>query len=210
MTQTAALPLHLLHLDASSRYQGSVSRALSARLVESLRSELGEEAVVRRRDVAAGLPFVDADWIGANFTPAEQRSAQQRQALAQSDALVKELAEADIIVIATPVYNFSIPASLKAWVDLVARAGLTFRYTENGPVGLLTGKKAYVILATGGTPVGSDIDFASGYLRHLLGFIGIDDVTLISADRLMQQADAALADAERQIAAAVAGLRAAA
>jgi len=209
MTATPAKPLHVLHLDASSRYQGSVSRALSGQFIDTLRNEMGEPAV-RHRDVAAGLPFVDADWIGANFTPAEQRSAQQRQRLAESDTLVAELVAADVIVIGTPVYNFSIPASLKAWVDLVARAGLTFRYTENGPVGLLKGKKAYVVIATGGTPVGSDIDFASGYLRHLLGFIGIDDVTLIAADRLMQQADTALVGAEQQIVQAVAALRAAA
>ncbi|MGD8935096.1 MAG: NAD(P)H-dependent oxidoreductase [Thiogranum sp.] len=209
MSTTAANPLHVLHVDASSRYRDSVSRALSGKFIETLRSEM-QAPVVRHRDVAAGLPFVDADWIGANFTPAEQRSEQQQQRLARSDALVAELVDADVIVIGTPVYNFSIPASLKAWVDLVARAGLTFRYTENGPVGLLKGKKAYVIIATGGTPVGSDIDFASGYLRHLLGFIGVDDVTVIGADRLMQQADTALAGAEQQIVQAVAALRAAA
>ena len=209
MTATAANHLHVLHVDASSRYQGSVSRALSARFIETLRTQLGE-ALVRHRDVAAGLPFVDADWIDANFTPTETRSEQQQQALAQSDALVRELVDADVIVIGTPVYNFCIPASLKAWVDLVARAGLTFRYSENGPVGLLKGKKAYVIIASGGTPIGSDIDFASGYLRHLLGFLGIGDVTLITADRLMQQADTALAGAEQQIAQAVTGLRTAA
>ncbi|MCG6864026.1 MAG: NAD(P)H-dependent oxidoreductase [Thiogranum sp.] len=209
MTTTATPPLNVLHVDASGRYQGSVSRALSGKFIETLRNEMGEP-VIRHRDVARGLPFVDADWIGANFTPAEQRSEQQQQRLAESDALVGELVPADVIVIGTPVYNFSIPASLKAWVDLVARAGLTFRYTENGPVGLLEGKKAYVIVATGGTPVGSDIDFASGYLRHLLGFIGIDDVTIIGADRLMQQADTALAGAEQQIVQAVAALRAAA
>jgi len=201
--------LNVLHLDASSRYDGSVSRTLSDKFVATLRQELGEATVVHR-DVAPGLPFVDADWIAANFTPAEQRTREQQQRLAQSDALVQELVDADIIVVGTPVYNFSIPASLKAWVDLVARAGLTFRYTENGPVGLLEGKKAYVIIATGGTPVGSDIDFASGYLRHLLGFIGIDDMTIIGADRLMQQADTAVADAEQQITDAVAALRAAA
>lgn len=201
--------LKVLHLDASSRYEGSVSRTLSGRFIEALRGDMNETDV-RQRDVASGLPFVDADWVGANFTRADQRSEQQRQKLAQSDALVQELVDADIIVIGTPVYNFSIPASLKAWIDLVARAGLTFRYTENGPEGLLKGKKAYVIVATGGTRVGSDIDFATGYLRHVFGFIGIDDVTVIGADRLMQQADAAVADAEQQITRAVAALRAAA
>ena len=90
----------------------------------------------------------------------------------------------DVVVIGAPMYNFSIPAALKAWIDLVARAGLTFRYTENGPVGMLENKKAYVMLATGGTSIGSEIDYASGYLRHVLGFLGIHDVELISAERM--------------------------
>jgi FMN-dependent NADH-azoreductase len=203
MIPAPAQPPHLLHIDASSRYQDSVSRRLSARLVETWRATR-TAAVVRQRDVTVGLPFVDADWIAANFTPPGQRSDAQRRTLAQSDALVEELTAADVVVIGTPVYNFSIPASLKAWVDQVARVGRTFRYTENGPVGLLEGKQAYVVIATGGTPVGSDIDFASTYLRHVLGFIGIEDVTVIGADRLMQDADAALAEAERQITQAVA------
>jgi len=198
-------PLHVLHVNASGRYDGSVTRTLSARFIETLQASR-RKLHVQQRDVATGLPFIDADWIGANFTPAEQRSAPQRQTLAQSDALVEELKAADILVIGSPVYNFSIPASLKAWIDLVARAGLTFRYTDNGPVGLLTDKKAYVVLASGGTPIGSDIDFASGYLRHLLGFIGIDDVTVIAAERLMQQADGAVSAAEQQIQQAVANL----
>ena len=88
-------------------------------------------------------------------------------------------------MIGVPVYNFGIPASLKAWVDLVARARETFRYSENGPVGLLEGKKAYILLASGGTPVGSDVDFASNYLKFILGFLGITDVTVIAADQLM-------------------------
>lgn len=203
MTPTPAQPLNLLHIDASSRYQDSVSRRLSARLVDTWRATQ-TAAVVRQRDVAVGLPFVDADWIAANFTPAGQRSDAQRCTLAQSDALVEELTAADVVVIGTPIYNFSIPASLKAWIDQVARVGRTFRYTENGPVGLLEDKQAYVVIATGGTPIGSDIDFASTYLRHVLGFIGIDDVTVIGADRLMQDADAALAEAERHITQAVA------
>ena len=87
-------------------------------------------------------------------------------------------------MIGSPIYNFSVPASLKAWIDLVARAGVTFRYTANGPQGLLSNKKAYVIVASGGTEIGSRIDFASRYLRHVLEFLGIDDVTIIPAERL--------------------------
>jgi FMN-dependent NADH-azoreductase len=203
------VPLRLLQVTASGRYNGSVTRDLSARFVTALRERVAA-LQVHERDVAAGLPFIDADWIGANFTPADRRSDAQQQVLAQSNALVQELADADILVIAAPIYNFSIPASLKAWIDLVARAGLTFRYTANGPVGLLRGKKAYVVLASGGTAIGSDIDFASGYLRHALGFIGIDDVTFIAAERLMQQADTAAVTAEQQIRAAVKDLNRAA
>jgi len=209
MSTPSDTPLRLLHVTASGRYNGSVTRELSARFVAAL-SERVAALQVRERDVATGLPFIDADWIGANFTPADRRSDAQHQVLAQSNALVQELADADILVIAAPIYNFSIPASLKAWIDLVARAGLTFRYTENGPVGLLSGKKAYVVLASGGTAIGSDIDFASGYLRHVLGFIGIDAVTFIAAERMMQQAETAAVTAEQQIRAAVEALHMAA
>jgi FMN-dependent NADH-azoreductase len=117
---------------------------------------------------------LDTDWVTANFTPPEERGEAERAALAESDALVAELKAADVLVIGVPIYNFGIPAALKAWVDLVARARVTFRYTEQGPVGLLTGKRAYLAVASGGTPVGSAIDFATGYLRHVLGFLGID------------------------------------
>ncbi len=197
--------LRLLHVTASGRHDGSVSRDLSRRFIEALRDRQ-PTVQVQPRDVASGLPFVDADWIGANFTPPDQRTEAQKAVLARSDTLVQELVATDIVLIAAPVYNFSIPASLKAWIDLVARVGMTFRYSDNGPVGLLQGKKAYVVLASGGTPIGSEIDFASGYLRHVLGFIGIDDVTLIAAERLMQQAEDAVNHAEQQIRQAVAEL----
>jgi len=90
---------------------------------------------------------------------------------------------ADVLVIGVPIYNFGIPAALKAWVDMVARARLTFRYTEQGPEGLLRVKRAYLVVASGGTAAGSAVDFATGYLRHVLGFLGIDDVEIIAADR---------------------------
>ena len=101
--------------------------------------------------------------------------------LATADALIGELADADVVVIGAPIYNFGVPAALKAWVDMVARARLTFRYTENGPEGLLTGKKAYVVVPSGGVPVGSEVDFATPYLRHALAFIGITDVKFVGA-----------------------------
>ena len=160
----------ILHIDASARRTGSATRDLSARIVQ----HLGANRIIRR-DLATPLPLLTEDWITANFTPADQRDATQRDLLALSDELVKELQQADTVVIGLPIYTFSVPAAFKAWIDLVARAGLTFSYTENGPKGLLEGKRAILAIASGGTAVGSEIDFATGYARHVLGFIGIHD-----------------------------------
>lgn len=185
----------ILHINASARTAGSVTRDLGQTFVTRLLAK-SPDAKVIIRDVSRGVPFLNEEWIGATFTDPAARSAEQKMVLALSDTLVGELKEADTIVIGTPVYNFSIPATLKAWVDLVARARETFQYTENGPVGLLQGKKAYVIIASGGTKIGSEIDFAGNYLKHILGFIGISDVTMIAADQLMidpENRDAALA-----------------
>jgi FMN-dependent NADH-azoreductase len=184
----------LLHIDASARTEGSTTRSLSASVVERL-----APARTIRRDLASPLPLIDEAWVGANFTPADQRDAVQQDILALSDQLVQELIEADTIVIGAPVYNFSVPASLKAWIDLVARAGLTFSYTETGPKGLLEGKRAIVVLASGGTPIGSEVDFASGYITHVLGFLGITDVQVIAADSMAVDPDAAVAKAETAI-----------
>lgn len=172
--------MNILHIDASARFEGSISRTLTADVVAALEDRLGGARVVRR-DLADGLPLIDADWVAANFTPAEERTAAQRETLALSDELVGELAAADTIVIGAPIYNFSLPAVLKAWIDLTARARLTFRYTEKGPEGLLKGKKAYVVVPSGGVPVGSPVDFATPYLRHALGFVGITEVEFIGA-----------------------------
>jgi FMN-dependent NADH-azoreductase len=193
-----ATVLRLLRVDASARYSDSVSRRLLDRFEDQLRRR-HSRVITTIRDVARGLPFVDADWVAANFTAPDQRSDAQRTRLAQSDALVAELKAANVVVIGVPVYNFGIPASLKAWVDLVARAGLTFRYTSDGPEGLMTDKKAYLVVASGGVAVGSEADFASRYLRHMLGFLGITDVEVIGADQLALDAEAAVAGAETRI-----------
>ncbi len=194
--------LAILRIDASGRHDGSVSRALGDHLVEQLKAK-HPGASVAARDLAPGVPFVDASWIGANFTPAEARTNEQSAKLAVSDALIEEIETADILIIDTPIYNFGPPAVLKAWIDMVARAGKTFRYTENGPVGLLEGKKAYVAIASGGTEVGSEIDFLSGYLRHFLGFIGITDVELFAADQMMMRGAERVDHAKTEIAATV-------
>lgn len=185
----------VLRIEASARKSRSISRSLGDKVVARLRVQHPDLTVVER-DLADGIPFVTEDWIAANVTADEQRTTEQKEKLAVSDTLVAELQAADILVIGLPVYNFGPPAALKAWIDQVARARVTFRYTENGPVGLLTGKKAYVVAASGGTEVGGAVDFATPYLRHVLGFIGIKDVTLIAADRQMVDAEAASIRAE--------------
>lgn len=192
-------PLRVLRVDASGRQAGSVTRQLADRFLVAL-AQRHDEILVTRRDVAEGLPFVDAAWIGANATDPQARDAAQRQALAGSDALVREVQAADVLVIATPIYNFGVPASLKAWIDQIARARLTFHYTDSGPEGLLTGKRAYLLMASGGTPVGGAIDFATPWLKFVLGFLGITDVEVVAAERLMVQGENAIATAERRIA----------
>jgi FMN-dependent NADH-azoreductase len=195
----AKRPLKVLEVAASGRNDGSVSRMLSADLVGALEERHGSVELTRR-ELNRGLPFVDEAWISANFTAPDERSAEQRATLAASDALVAELQAADVVVIGSPIYNFGVPAALKAWIDMIARARLTFRYTENGPEGLLEGKKAYVIIASGGVPVDSAVDFATPYLRHALGFVGITDVEVIAADRLNSKADEAIDAARVRIA----------
>ncbi len=183
---------NILRIDASMRRTGSVSRRLTDKIVE----RLGPAEIVTR-DLADGVPIVDEAWIGANFTPEEERSEAQRATLTVSDELVAELKAADTVVIGVPVYNFGVPAALKAWVDQVARARVTFRYTPDGPKGLLEGKRVILAVASGGTEVDSAVDFAVPYLRFVLGFMGIEDVTVIAADRHMMREDAeGVAEAE--------------
>lgn len=185
--------MSILHIDSSAREEGSVSRELSDKIV----ARLGGPVI--RRDLRMAIPQIDEAWIAANTTPADARDVAQKEALALSDSLVDEIKAADTLVIGVPIYNFGIPAALKAWIDQIARAGLTFRYTENGPVGLLEGKRAIVVITSGGTPAGAEVDFASGYMRHVLGFIGIKDVEIVAADRLMLDAEASLNAANAQV-----------
>lgn len=169
----------LLRIDASSRTQGSTTRALADRLI----ARLSRKLTITHRDLAASPPpFVDGDWIAANLTPADERSDAHRQALSLSESLIGEWEAADLVVLACPIYNFAVPAAMKAYIDLICRARRTFRYSADGPVGLLEDRPTYVLMASGGTKLASQIDFASAYLRHVLSFIGISDVQLIAAD----------------------------
>lgn len=185
----------ILRIDASARTEGSITRDLTDQVV----ARLSPGHVVTRDLARNPVPQLDAEWVGANFTPKDARTPAQADALSLSDALVAEIAAADTLVIGVPIYNFGVPAALKAWVDHVARAGVTFQYSETGPKGLMTGKRAVLVAASGGTAAGSDIDFATGYMRHVLGFIGITDVVMVSADQMARDPETALRQAKSHI-----------
>ncbi|WP_435417185.1 NAD(P)H-dependent oxidoreductase [Parerythrobacter aurantius] len=175
---------HILHITASIRSDDqSVTRSLSNRLVERLAAD---GATVTVRDLAQNdLPFIDADRFAANLAPYADRTDEQHGLAKIGDTLIEELKAADVIVFGVPIYNFSVPATVKAWADLVARAGTTFAYTAEGPKGLLEGKKAYLAIASGGTPVGGAADFMTPWLTFFLGFLGIHDVETVYADGIM-------------------------
>lgn len=189
--------LRILRVDASGRVAGSSTRELTGRVVDAL-AATGPVSVARR-DVSRGIPFVDAAWIDAAYYPEDSRSDGQQAALSVSDALVREVQAADVLVIGVPIYNFGVPAALKAWVDMVARAGVTFRYTADGPVGLFENRKAYLVVASGGVGLDSEMDFATPWLRHVLGFLGITDVEVIDATRQVATGEAAVDNARSQI-----------
>ena len=188
----------ILRLDASANPGESSSRKLGDQLLEALiEDQLAAE--IRNRDLNDGAEFIDAAWIAANLSAAADRDAAAKQRLAYSDELIAELRWADHIVLTTPMYNFSVPATLKAWIDQVCRAGITFRYTQDGPVGLLAGKRADIVITTGGVALDSPVDFVSGYLRQVFAFIGIDDVEVFGADRMNIDSDASFTRAQQQI-----------
>ena len=186
----------LLRIDASARHDQSTTRALA----DEVMAQLNPAHTVIRDLSQETIPQLDSGWLSAMGTASDARNADQRARLALSDKLISEVEAADTLLIALPIYNFGVPASLKAWVDMIARAGVTFRYTEYGPEGLLTGKRAILVIASGGTQVDSDIDFATPWLRHVLGFVGITDVQIVRSDQQMLDADASRARAKEDIA----------
>ncbi|MBL4659420.1 MAG: NAD(P)H-dependent oxidoreductase [Alcanivoracaceae bacterium] len=173
---------NILLIDSSARDQGSMTRKMTQIIANQLLNKYSDNKVIVR-NVASGLSFLDEQWVAANFTPAKDRTTAQIERLTFSDELVKELQSAKYIIIGAPIYNFSIPATLKAWVDMIARAGVTFKYTDTGPVGLLANKKVYIAIASGGVKIGTEYDFSSNYLRHIMGFIGITDVEIIDVNK---------------------------
>lgn len=173
----------ILLIKSSPRGNESYSARLSYALIDHLK--MGGTTTVIERDISGGLPFVDAEMIQAYFTPDADKTEALKKATSFSDELVQELFDHDVYVLATPIWNFSVPAVLKAYVDLVSRAGKTFKFEGPGQsVGLLQNKKAYIVVASGGIPIGSAYDIATSYLKSVVGFLGITDVTVVGADGL--------------------------
>ncbi len=179
--------LNVLQLKTSifdDKNQQGVSSQLSDELLVQLRAQYPRLRLTQRNFSHSAIPYFDSSFLQALSTAKEQRSAAQAEKVAYSDSLIKEVEQADIIIIGAPMYNFAIPAMLKSWTDHIARAGVTFKYTEQGAVGLLKNKKAYVVLSTGGLHEEGVSDFIRPFLRTFLGFLGINDVEFIVANGL--------------------------
>ena len=193
----------LLQINTSINNGNGESSQLARKFVAAYRDRNpGTTLMVREVAAAEPVPHLDAARFGAFSAKPDQRSAAQQAVVAYSDTLIGELAQADVIVLGLPMYNFGVPSQLKAYFDHVARAGVTFRYTDNGPVGLLTGKKAYVFATRGGVYAGTPLDTQTGYVRDFLRFIGVTDVNFVYAEGLAidpQSREAGLARATAEI-----------
>ena len=183
-----------LHINSSAQMLNSNTREIGQYLADALK------APVTHRDLALNpLPAISSeDLIGVQTTSDVERPS-LKQHLTLSDELIAELKQADTLIIGAPMYNFGIPVVLKQWIDYIARAGQTFRYTENGPVGLSEVKQAYVVIASGGTPVGSPMDNVSSYLKTVLGFIGVETIHIIDAAGSKGTTDKVISEAKAQI-----------
>jgi FMN-dependent NADH-azoreductase len=188
--------MNLLRVDSSAR-RNSVSRQLTARFVEAWQQEHPQGTVVERDLSTTALPHITDEWVQAIHSDPTTLTAEQKQVLQLSDTLVNELVQADTVVIGAPMYNFAIPAPLKAWIDQVVRVGKTVLFAATGPQGMLKDKKVYVVTSRGGafrpgTPT-ERFDYQEPYLRHILAFIGLTDVTFIHAENQKPGAQAQLA-----------------
>jgi len=174
----------LLRITTSIHSDGGQSSRLADHYVDAWRAVNPDGGVIVRDVAREPVPHLDAARFGAFLAKSEERTAEQQAVVDHSDALIDEVRRADVVVIGVPMYNFGIPSTLKSYFDHIARAGVTFRYTETGPVGLLRGKKAVVFAARGGMYAGTPRDTQTGYLRNFLGFLGIDDVEFVYAEGL--------------------------
>ena len=194
---------NVLIIESSARQQDSISRQLTQQFISQWQAAHPADQITVRDLAVNPVPHLDANLLGGWMKPAEQRSVDEQASLERSNHLTDELLAADVLVMAAPMYNFAIPSTLKAWLDHVLRAGVTFKYTETGPQGLLTGKRAYVLTARGGIYAGSGMDHQEPYLRQALAFIGIHDVQFIHAEGLNMGAEFSkqgLAKAREQLA----------
>ena len=173
---------NVLIIESSARQQDSISRQLTQQFISQWQAAHPADQITVRDVALNPVPHLDANLLGGWMKPADQRNESEQVSLDRSDELTNELLAADVLVMAAPMYNFAIPSTLKAWLDHVLRAGVTFKYTETGPQGLLSGKRAYVLTARGGIYAGSTADHQEPYLRQVMGFIGIHDVTFIHAE----------------------------
>jgi len=174
----------LLQLNTSLFSADGQSSRLTQAFVDEWRVAHPGSRVIARDLAGTPVPHLDAERFGAFLAKPESRTLQQQAVIDYSNELIDELRRADVIVLGLPMYNFGVPSTLKAYFDHIARAGETFRYTEKGAVGLLTGKKAYVFATRGGKYAGTGLDLETGYVRQFLGFIGIDDIEFIYAEGL--------------------------
>jgi FMN-dependent NADH-azoreductase len=199
--------MKILQINASARRDGANSTKLANRVTERLLAA-NPGATVTVRDLAASpLPVLDEVALGALFTPAEQRSAEQAALAARFDAAIAELQAHDTIVLGVAMYNFGVTVQLKSWIDAIARAGVTFQYTETGPVGLVEGKTVYAAFARGGLYRNTPNDSQTPYIKSVLGFLGMTDVRGVYAEGLNMGPDAAaqgFAQAEADLQAALA------
>ncbi|NPU93606.1 MAG: FMN-dependent NADH-azoreductase [Gammaproteobacteria bacterium] len=194
--------MNLLHISSSLFGADGKSSQLSRHFIEQFQAQNAGGKVTERDLAANPVPHLDLTRLQANLTAPEQRTAEQQALATLADELIGELQTHDVLVLSVPMYNFGIPSTLKAWIDHVARAGITFKYTATGPVGLLKNKKAYVMAARGGAYQGTAADTQTPYLKTFLSFIGIDDVTFVYAEKLNMNADQQpqiLADAKAEI-----------
>ena len=189
----------ILRVDASMRQQKSVSRMLADEMVSLLGARKPGVNTITR-DLASGVGIVNSAWIDAERTSEENRTPDQRALLTQSDALVAELQAADDLVIATPIYNFSVPSALKAWIDLICRDKITFVYENDYARGLLANKRATIIITSGQTIADTDVDYASNYIHHIMEFIGILDVSVIDVTGLGKNRREVINNARKEIA----------
>jgi FMN-dependent NADH-azoreductase len=175
----------LLQINASISNGKGQSSQLAQQFVSGFKTRHPDVKILKR-DVAAddAVPHLNGERFGALIAKPEERSPAQHAVVAYSDSLIDELKKADVIVLGLPMYNFGIPSQLKSYFDHIARVGVTFKYTETGPVGLLTGKKAFVFAARGGIYVGTPLDTQTSYVRDFLGFLGITDVDFVYAEGL--------------------------